>query len=88
MAASIECLQQLLGGQLSAFAHKLAAEFPDNPDILARAQELASGMVKDIDVVESIARFICGCQPLTWTRGRDTLGTDVETSSIVMADHH
>jgi len=51
MSASIECLQQLLGGQLSAFAHKLATEFPDNPDILARAQELAAGMVKDIDVV-------------------------------------
>eukprot|EP01043_Picozoa_sp_COSAG02_P034513 COSAG02_NODE_2418_length_8905_cov_5.021576_2_plen_356_part_00 len=42
-------------------------------------------VVKDIDVVETIARYIRGCQPLAWTRGRDTLGTDVETSSVVMA---
>lgn len=42
-------------------------------------------VVKDIDVVETIARYIRGCHPLAWTRGRDTLGIDVETSSVVMA---
>ena len=42
-------------------------------------------VVKDIDIVEAAGRYIRGCKPLAWTRGRDTLGTDAETSAVVMA---
>jgi hypothetical protein len=51
----------------------------------ARLGARAAVVVKDVDVVESIARFIRGCRPLAWTLARDTLAIDVETSSVVMA---
>ena len=43
------------------------------------------GAVKDVDVVECIAQFIAGCGPLAWTRSRETLAIDMETSSVAMA---